>query len=150
VVTHLHVTGTPRPQGSKNVSRSGHVYESSKHLKAWRATIALAAQAQQVTRIAGPVAVGLEFVMPRPVRTRKNWPPPPAIQRPDLDKLSRAVLDALTGIGWEDDSHVTHLFATKRRANEDEPAGVHVYIGRATPADMTDIAISLEQNWRNP
>ncbi|WP_308646816.1 RusA family crossover junction endodeoxyribonuclease [Nocardia cyriacigeorgica] len=150
MVTSLRVDGTPRPQGSKNVSRTGHVYESSKHLKAWRASIALAARAHRVRPVNAPVAVGLEFVMPRPARTPKNQPPPPATQRPDLDKLERAVLDALTGIGWVDDSHVTHLIASKRRADDGEPAGVSIHIAPATPADIGHILTTLERNWSPP
>ena len=34
--------------------------------------------------------------------------------RPDIDKLARAVLDALTGIVWVDDDQVVELVCRKR------------------------------------
>jgi len=37
----------------------------------------------------------------------------PATRPSDLDKLVRAVLDALTGIVWKDDAQVVALKATK-------------------------------------
>lgn len=37
----------------------------------------------------------------------------PATRPPDLDKLTRAVLDALTGIVWVDDRQVVALHSTK-------------------------------------
>jgi Holliday junction resolvase RusA-like endonuclease len=40
----------------------------------------------------------------------------PATRPPDLDKLTRAVLDALTGIVWTDDAQVVAVAATKRRS----------------------------------
>lgn len=75
--------------------------------------------------MAGPVSVRLDFVMPRPKSAPRRFTPP-AVKRPDIDKLSRAVLDALTGICWHDDSQVIALTATKRLAEIDETAGVHI------------------------
>ena len=45
--------------------------------------------------------------------------------RPDLDKLCRAVLDALTGIAYKDDQQVVSLFATKSYG---ERAGVFILL----------------------
>lgn len=51
----------------------------------------------------------------------------------EQDALSRLlrdevpeILDALTGICWNDDSQVVALTATKRLAEIDETAGVHI------------------------
>jgi crossover junction endodeoxyribonuclease RusA len=41
------------------------------------------------------------------------------VQRPDVDKLSRAILDALTGIAYQDDSQVVTLAATKTWGDSD-------------------------------
>jgi len=46
--------------------------------------------------------------------------------RPDIDKLSRAVLDALTGIVFSDDAQVADLQAHKFFADAERPVGVRV------------------------
>jgi crossover junction endodeoxyribonuclease RusA len=35
-------------------------------------------------------------------------------KKPDIDKLIRAVLDALKGVAWCDDSQVVSVYASKR------------------------------------
>ncbi len=74
----------------------------------------------------GPVAVALNFVMPRPkghYRTSKHLVEGEALKhsapsmhtsRPDADNLAKAVLDALTNLQvWKDDSQVAQLNITK-------------------------------------
>lgn len=68
------------------------------------------------------VAVALRFGLPRPKghwgtgrnadRLKPSAPAWPAT-KPDVDKLERAVLDALTGVLWADDSQVVMLSADK-------------------------------------
>lgn len=98
-------------------------YGTGSQVMRWRNTIASAAReewGEGVTAI-GPVALVLTFVMERPrshyadlqgtVKARYIDAEPTA--RPDLDKLVRAILDALTGIVYDDDSQVIHVAATK-------------------------------------
>jgi crossover junction endodeoxyribonuclease RusA len=75
-----------------------------------------------------PVYVRLEFVLPRPVSTPKRRTPP-AVKRPDVDKLARAVLDALTSAGaLADDSQVVDLHPIKRLAELDETPGCRITV----------------------
>lgn len=97
--------------------------ESSKAVKPWRVDVAWAAREHFPTPLAGPVRLELGFVMPRPKSTPKSKTPA-AIKRPDVDKLARAVLDAITGVVVADDSQVVHLVATKRIAEPGEESGV--------------------------
>ena len=69
-----------------------------------------------------PVEVEVEFRLARPKNhygTGRNEgvlkadAPPFPIGMPDIDKLSRAVLDALTGAAFDDDARVARLAATK-------------------------------------
>jgi crossover junction endodeoxyribonuclease RusA len=56
--------------------------------------------------------VELAFMLVKPAsapKKKQTWP----VHRPDLDKLVRAVLDALTGSIIIDDSQVVSLVATK-------------------------------------
>lgn len=122
------VPGKPAPQGSKRHVGRGILIESSKEVGPWRERVALAAHSHAKTVLAGPVGVRLDFVMPRP-KSAPKLSTPPAIKRPDIDKTTRAVLDALTGICFADDSQVVDLRATKRLALPEETPGVHITIG---------------------
>lgn len=117
------VPGTPAPQGSKRHIGGGRLIESSRAVGPWRERIAWVAR-DAMTRTRARTAIGavtlvVEFVMPRPKATPRATPA--AIKRPDVDKLARAVLDALVLGGiMHDDSQVIDLRATKRLAEPDE------------------------------
>lgn len=125
------VVGTPAPQGSKRAftnKKTGRarVVEASSKVKPWRADVRAAAEAA----IEGdpgelweaPVSVSLKFYMPRPKShygsgrnagvVKESAPLFPA-SIPDVDKLARAVLDALTGVVFADDKTVVRLSASK-------------------------------------
>jgi crossover junction endodeoxyribonuclease RusA len=119
------VPGDPAPQGSKRYLGDGRMVESSKRVASWRADVRRAAEAAMTPRHealwAVPVAVELDFYLSRPKshfgtgrnaqkikESAPNWP-----GRPDVDKLARAVLDALTGLVIADDSAVVELRASK-------------------------------------
>lgn len=126
------VPGKPAPQGSKKHVGRGILVESSKELGPWRERVALAARE---ARAAHPIWAGealtvrLGFVMPRPTSTAKRSTPP-AVKRPDVDKLARAILDALTHVLFEDDSAVVDLHAEKRLAEPGEGPGVFIHVCR--------------------
>lgn len=110
--------GTPVPQGSKNAYvRGGRavLVDANTCLKPWRATVRDAAEAAIAEvgweTLDEPCRVYLAFTMPSPQRPR--WDVPAV--KPDLDKLTRAVFDALTDAGvWRDDSRVVEMRVTKR------------------------------------
>ena len=112
------VPGTPVPQGSKSISRTGVMYEANRALPAWReAVIVCARQARLHARHEtypqrAPVAVLLEFFVPRPATlARKHETPAVA---PDLDKLTRAILDALAlAKVYRNDGQVVSIRADK-------------------------------------
>lgn len=109
------VLGVPRPQGSKRLLRhkaTGKLLliESSNKLHAWRKSITLAAKACNGAPLVGPVGMEMVFSLPTPRRRKQPLP----TTRPDLDKLDRAVLDALTGVCYEDDSQVVDIYSVKR------------------------------------
>jgi crossover junction endodeoxyribonuclease RusA len=135
------VPGKPIPQGSKRHVGHGVMVESSRELGPWRERVALAAHnallAAGATPFAGAVTIGLEFVLPRPKSTPKRRTPP-AIKRPDLDKTTRSVFDALTGVVWLDDAQVVDLHASKRLAGIGETPGVTVTITQAQPPQHPD------------
>lgn len=123
MILQFFVAGDAKPQGSKRgfVTKSGRVAMvemAGTPLKKWREAIAWKARGE-AAKIAwektdAPVSVKLIFEVRKP---KKPKYPHPAV-RPDLDKLTRAVLDALTdsGLIWSDDSQVVRLLAEKKYA----------------------------------
>lgn len=133
---NVFVAGKPAPQGSKRGMQhraTGKVIlvESSKAVKPWREDVRAALldeHGQPKVRIEGAVVVKFVFVMPRPVSTPKKRTPP-AMRKPDIDKLVRAVLDAITSAGViEDDARVVGLSAHKRLADIGEPTGCTIIV----------------------
>ncbi|WP_312811096.1 RusA family crossover junction endodeoxyribonuclease [Corynebacterium variabile] len=134
-MTTFHVAGVPAPQGSKNAYRRGGrvvLVESSKKVKPWRAAVAQAATIAYLHAepIDGPVTVEVEFILPRPKSLPKRITD--MVRKPDLDKLVRSTLDALSGIAYVDDNRVTRIVATKTYAASPEDAGATITITERT------------------
>lgn len=123
---YFFAVGRPVAQGSKKHVGNGRMVESAKGLPAWRKAVAMAAAAGPLIPKPKGVAMSLVFVMPRPLSTPKKTPL--AVKRPDIDKLIRAVADAITGVCYEDDSQIVYLVSKKRLADVDELPGVHVIV----------------------
>jgi len=115
------VPGHPKPQGSKRgFNRGGKVVmvESCAALHDWRSAVSYhAAKVRPEKLIEGPVRMNIIFSLPRPrshYRTgahlnelRASAPQYPiGHQTGDLDKLTRTMFDALTGVIYVDDSQV--------------------------------------------
>lgn len=102
------VAGHPQAQGSMVATAGGGVRNMSRaKLGQWRASIGWACRSAMRTQpIEGPVIVTLRFRL----RTAREGP---MTKRPDLDKLARAVLDAMAGIVYRDDAQVVGLLARK-------------------------------------
>src|SRR6478609_7705675 len=89
--------------------------ESREAFKDWRSAVAAAGRTWQADHGAElldePLALMAIFHVPKPssAPTWKLW----ARGRPDVDKLARSALDALTGVLWVDDSRVVSLCVQK-------------------------------------
>lgn len=134
------VLGTPAPQGSKKHVGRGIMVESSKLVRPWRDTIAWTAREALAGKppLTGPVNLNVTFLLPRPkahYRTgakahelkpsAPTWSP----KKPDLDKLLRALLDALTTAQvWGDDSQVATVHARKAYATDSRPPGCDITV----------------------
>ena len=112
----LRVAGIPAPQGSKRHVGRGILIESSSKVKSWRQTVAWTAfeamgECRERFPLEGPVSVEVEFMLPRGRSVKRALP----AVKPDLDKLIRSTLDALTDARvWQDDSQVVSLAVRKR------------------------------------
>lgn len=91
------------------------VTNDNPNAKAWEQRIATEAQAVGAgTLFTGPLILSVAFHMPRPKSLPKR------VQhhttRPDVDKATRCVLDALTGVLYADDGQVIELHVRKQYA----------------------------------
>jgi len=126
------VLGTAAPQGSKRHVGNGVMLESSDRVRPWRQDVRFAALEKRPPDwdMTKPMRLLLEFRFSRPQShfvTKKgvshlkpNAPAQPVSARlGDIDKLSRAVLDALTGVAYLDDRQVIILEASKCYIDDD-------------------------------
>jgi Holliday junction resolvase RusA-like endonuclease len=133
----LFVPGWPVTQGSMSHVGGGRLAHPKK-LRPWRDSIRL--MARNTAARTGfhhlpeqPVMVDVAFYLPRrgAADLGRKWPT--VRSAGDLDKLERAVLDALSTIGHEtgiltDDSAVVSLRSRKWYANDDNPPGVVIRV----------------------
>lgn len=127
----FRVYGIPQTKGSaKAFMRPGMrfpvVTNDNTKNKGWATTIRAVAQscrqkAGLSTLLDGPVCLSLHFILPRPKSLVRKLDAP-MIKRPDLDKMTRSIKDALEGVFYKNDSQVNeaHLY----KAYGDEPGVV--------------------------
>lgn len=128
----FEVDARPIPQGSLMPNRiNGTVhYAKADRLYEWRAAIARACPVG--VPAAGPYRVSITFRLVRPQSHRgargilPRYADSMPISMPDLDKLVRGVLDALTGRVWDDDSQVVELHASKVYAEGRPGASIEI------------------------
>lgn len=139
----IAVTGTPVAKGSMTRNRHGRIYDDHRGLRAWQQTIT--ATATVVTHLAAknegwrrwdkhePVDVHLVFRLPRPRAhlradgTVKPTAPVVPTVRPDIDKLTRAALDALSTVVYHDDGQVVGLHTFKVYTTPGN-TGLNIYV----------------------
>ena len=123
--------GTPVPQGSMRHVGNGRMLHKPQLLD-WRSDLVLAARKVMDDRLPldGPVVVHADFTLHRPKAAAKRvWPS----VRPDVDKLARGLLDALTAAGVvEDDAQVVDLRARK------------VYVGHPLAMPIPGVSVRIE------
>lgn len=109
------VRGIPTPKGSTTRMPNGATLpagtaESRKRMAQWRDDIRIAAKEAMGERapFTGGIRLFVEFALLPPKTTIKKseWGWLAHTKKPDVDKLFRALGDALTGIVWRDDSQV--------------------------------------------
>ncbi|MBI5289943.1 MAG: RusA family crossover junction endodeoxyribonuclease [Chloroflexi bacterium] len=132
----FRVLGVPVPQGSmKGYIRGGHVALTSDNtkLRPWRDSVAWAAlEAMRdagLTLFEGPIAVEVTFYLPRPRSTPKRVTRP--AKKPDINKLLRGCLDAMSLVVFRDDALVVTLSGAKWFASQSRTPGALVTVKEA-------------------
>lgn len=109
------VPGNPVPKQSFFYTKNGGGFTDPR-MKAWQNTVILYATRNVDEMITGDVHAHLSFFLPDH-------------HRRDCDNLSKAVLDGLNGIAFEDDKNITRLVIEKQ-VNKEKP-GVLVELYQA-------------------
>jgi len=122
---HWFVEGIPIPQGSKTamvVNGRAVMFEANKKHKGWRNHVStVIPQLEQPSTNA--VRVELQFYFNKPKTVKRDH----MSVKPDIDKLSRSVLDCLSGRIIKDDSQVIILNARKEYTDKSPGVLVRVY-----------------------
>lgn len=136
---YIALWGTePAPQGSKTPWGT----EANPRTGPWREALAAEASATrdregwELIPAGVPIRMHVTFKFARPkahFRTNgeiKESAPFYVTKKPDLDKLVRALGDALTGVIYHDDSQIASLDVTKVFCQTDEVPGVEIIVRR--------------------
>ena len=130
----LTVQGHPATQGSKKAFKRGKkivLVEMDAKLPAWRQAIINESQrtlGPNWTPADGPLIVEAQIYLPRPKKSSfGEYPAGP----PDLDKLQRAIGDALTHAkAIHDDARIVKWIAFKAWGTETFPAGIEIHVSK--------------------
>ena len=126
----FRVKGKPVTQGSKWSPKGSHavIDQSGDRLESWRQNVGECGSiAWRSPPVKGRVSLHVVFKFQRPqshmgtgrnATMVKDSAPKYHIQAPDTDKLLRAVMDALTGVIFEDDRQVDDIHGSKQWVTE--------------------------------
>ena len=130
----FYAGGIPLPKGSGNILRGRYVESADMATKTrpagalgrWSGTVAWAAKAAVIKAgfrkfddlFDGPLTVALVFYVDGAPHKQGTG---------DIDKLTRAVLDAMEGVVYTNDARVVEIFSEKKREDDGDP-GVWVSV----------------------
>lgn len=145
----FRVYGIPTPKGSFTKMPNGAMLpagtaKSRKAKAQWEQAVSDAGKEAMNDRKLCVRAIRLlvEYRMPVPKTMAKDkWGWYPHISYPDLDKLDRALRDALTGVVWADDAQVAYATSNKGYSWEGQP-GAFVVIDFMSEYALREIATS--------
>lgn len=125
MTVHFTIPGEPVAKGRPRMTRAGRVYTPSKtrlyeaHIQdLWNANCFATLPTGQ------PIAVFVNayFAIPKSVSKKRRlaMDGAPHISKPDADNVAKAVLDALNGLAFEDDSRI-HVLRISKQYTLGEP-----------------------------
>lgn len=149
----FHVVGTPTPKGSFTRMPNGAMLPagtsaSRKRADSWRRDIKDAALTAMGERQPSRKAIRLmvDFRLSYPVtvirKYQMGWLP--HTKQPDVDKLLRMLMDALTGIIWADDAQVCYVMLNKSYAWDGQP-GAYVVVDFMEDESLKQVAQAQRQ-----
>ena len=142
------VYGVPVTKGNhKAVTPRGMKFpvitETNRNVASWQQLVAEGAS-REIARLpetdrvlldAG-VRLTIAFYLPRPKKFSRRGAFVHHLTKPDLDRLERAILDALTAVAYHDDKQVTEIISGKYYAAVNAPARVDIAVEPAPPCPV--------------
>jgi len=126
------VYGEAKPKGSTRafvVAGKAITTTANANTKDWQRLVADAAQGHRPEKLYdGAVSVDLKFYIYRPKSVSEKKRPHPTV-KPDVDKLVRAIMDALKGVVYTEDARVCDVSATKAYG---DPPRVEIQVGEVS------------------
>jgi crossover junction endodeoxyribonuclease RusA len=119
----ISVDGIPQPQGSMRLFKDGagnaYLTSANSGLGKWRAAIVQAVKDEDDQfNLTGPAHISVDFFLPKPPTVKRLFPS----VKPDVDKLLRAVFDALEASGaLSSDAIICGVEAKKHYAGASGP-----------------------------
>src|SRR5262245_36927558 len=141
------VYGVPRDKGNmrsfwKRGMKKPIITDSNRNARSWSQLVAEGANRaigalpvdDRALLFASAIRLSVAFYLPRPKKYQKRGLGVAHLTAPDIDKLVRAILDALTQVAWGDDSQVVELLTTKAYADVDSPPHADIRVERTSGA----------------
>lgn len=145
----FRVIGAAQPKGSmrafvpKGWTRPV-LTSTNPRVKGWQQLVAEQAQTVAADGLfVGPVSLGVAFQLPRPQSLPKRILH--HTKKPDLDKLVRALKDALKGVLYTDDSQVVVIYARKVYAAPAAAPCAVVTIAEAVEPDPVQLDFTSDE-----
>ena len=136
------VSTKPIPKARPRFTRGGHCF-TPKTTMQFEQAVRAAYNAQCGTApLTGSLSATIDFTFQRPLKTVLDAP------RPDVDNLSKAVLDALNGAAYSDDSQITRLTASKAWGTADSIAVSIEFTTAAAIPTRAPALIKEKPRWR--
>lgn len=147
------VEGTPRPKGSFKAVKGRFVIPGSKHQKGWENAVKTAAflvMNEQEPFDKKPLRVDVVFAFKRPRSDYnsfglKEGASIAPTKKPDIDKVLRALNDAMSNIVYGDDAWIACTNARKVWAEPGTPEGVCVRVMYATKEEIQEASSEYER-----
>lgn len=105
------VLGKPRPR-VVTIKGHAHAYTPTEYSE-YEAKIAKAYKDQGGSMHFGPVGIEIFVCRKMPKSRPKKLTAEPDIYKPDCDNIAKAVMDALSGVAYKDDSQVVYMAVAK-------------------------------------
>lgn len=144
-IVRFDVAGIAQPKGSTRAymppgARFPVVTSDNPRARAWQDAIGWTARTVlDGVPFTGAVAIAVTFSLPRPRSLPRAIVHP--TKKPDVDKLARCTLDALTGIAYADDSQVIDLDVHKRYTPTGSAPRASITITQAADPELAPLEL---------